>query len=111
MNVSKTNIRFNYLYRDAGNYKNYGYVIFPNPNNLPIEKLKIPIYNYLIDGEFFKHKSMKIPPLFFSPENSDDHSLHEFENIEETEDEPTDTRTIDEFMNSLDIQKAQQSDF
>jgi hypothetical protein len=101
MNVLKTNIRFDYLYRDAGNYKNYGFVIFSNPNNLSIEKLRSSIISNLNDGEFFNHKRLKIPALFFSIKNSDDHFWHEFENIEETNETPTETRTIDEFLNSF----------
>lgn len=101
MNASKTNIKFNYLYRDAANYKNFGCVIFSNPTNIPIERLRTSINTYLIDGEFFNHESIKIPSLFFYPKNSDDHSWHEFENIEETGDAPTDTRTIGEFLTTF----------
>lgn len=106
MNVSKANIRFNYLYRDAGNYKNYGFVIFSNPNFLSFEKLSRSIISNLIDGEFFNYKRLKIPALFFSTKNSDDHFWHEFENIEETNEAPTETRTIDEFLISLSYSKS-----
>jgi len=106
MNVSKTNIKFHYLYRDAGNYKNFGSVIFSNPNNCSIEKLRGSINKYLIDGEFLNHKRIDIPSLFFSSKNSDDHYWHEFENIEETNEAPTDTRTIDEFLITLSYSKS-----
>jgi hypothetical protein len=101
MNASKTNIRFNYLYRDAGNYKNFGSVVFSNPKLLSTETLIKPISSSLIDGEYFYHNRLGVPALFFSLKNSDDHFWHEFENIEETNDEPTDTRTINEFLNSF----------
>ncbi len=37
MSASKNNIQFNYIYRDAGNYKVFGYVVFANPQELSLE--------------------------------------------------------------------------
>jgi len=37
------NIKFNYLYRDAGNYKHYGSVIFASPNDLSLLEIEIII--------------------------------------------------------------------
>jgi hypothetical protein len=34
------NIKFNYLYRDGGNYKNYSSVIFRNPTNTDLAELE-----------------------------------------------------------------------
>jgi hypothetical protein len=34
------NIKFIYLYRDAGNYKNWGEVVFYNKNKLPKESVR-----------------------------------------------------------------------
>ena len=45
------NIKFSYLYRDAGNYKNYGEVIFANPDEMPIEEVEILIKSKLIYGQ------------------------------------------------------------
>jgi len=106
MNASKTNIQFHYLYRDAGNYKNFGSIIFSNPEFISIETLKEQIRSVLIDGEFINHKKAGIPALFFPKKNSDDHSWHEFENIEETDEAPTDVRTINEFLTSLRFQNV-----
>lgn len=47
------NIKFNYLYRDAGNYKTFGFVIFANPNSILIEEAEKKFRNSLIDSEFF----------------------------------------------------------
>ena len=34
------NIRMDYLYRDAGNYKNWGEVVFSNPSHLPLNHIE-----------------------------------------------------------------------
>lgn len=98
MTDSRTNIEFNYLYRDASNYKQFGSIIFSNPNNLSIDKVDAAIRNRLIDGEFFKHNLFNVPSLFFNTYNEDDHNLHEYENINITYEAPTDKRTIEEFL-------------
>jgi len=78
------NIKFNYLYRDASNYKNFGSIIFHNPNNLSIDDVENIIRSQLIDGEYFYARKLNIPELFFEIPNSDDHEFHEFENVEMT---------------------------
>ena len=37
MNVLGINLKFHYLYRDAGNYKQFGSVVLSNPTNLSPE--------------------------------------------------------------------------
>lgn len=107
MNASKTNIKFNYLYRDAANYKNFGSIVLSNPNDIPIDKLRTLITNNLIDNEFFDPIRIKVPQLFFYPYNSDDHTWHEFENIEETNEIISDSRTIEDLLSYLreDLEK------
>lgn len=80
------NIKFNYLYRDGGNYKNFGSVILSNFNNVDITKVDHYIRHNLIDGEYFSAKNWNIPDLSFEIPNFDDHEFHEFENVEITND-------------------------
>ena len=101
MSVSKTNIKFSYLYRDAGNNKNFGFVIFANPGKLPTDQLKDTIVARLIDGEYFDHEAICVPDLYFPIKNADDHSWHEFDNLETTTEKPTDKRTIENFVVSF----------
>ena len=96
------NIKFHYLYRDAGNYKNYGHLIFPNPNNIQIETLLKKLQENLIDSEFFEPISVGVPLL--DVENRDeelDHDWYEFEKITQTQEFPTETKTINEFLESF----------
>lgn len=102
MKDSKLNIKFNYLYRDASNYKQYGSVIFSNLNNLSILEIDDIIRNRLIEKLYFNHTEFGIPSLFFENKNDDDHDWHEYENIEITNEISTDKRTIEEFLKQLE---------
>jgi len=79
------NILFEYLYRDAGNNKNWGSVIFSNREGLSVEELTLKIRSGLIDGEFFEVDKLGVPPLYFDRYDPElDHGWHEFFGIEET---------------------------
>ena len=75
------NIQFNYLYRDAGNYKIYASVIFVNPGNIGLAELSALIQSKLIDHTWFYHNHWHLPDLreIFDPEV--DPTWHEFENV------------------------------
>ncbi|MDP1800854.1 MAG: hypothetical protein Q8L81_05850 [Bacteroidota bacterium] len=94
------NIKFNYLYRDAGNYKTYGFIIFKNPEKLSLPFIEKEIRKRLIDSEFFEPSKFKIPHLVnkdFVYNNDLDHSWNEFESIEETDENPS-SRSINELI-------------
>ncbi len=98
------NIAFNYLYRDAANYKNFGTVIFANPNNRTPQELTALLRPLLFDEEFFSAPDWGIPdksPMGDFPYkwNAElDHYWHEFESFEYTEEAPTDKRSVEEFL-------------
>ena len=99
------NIKFNYLYRDYGNYKTYGFVIFSNPDRLIINVVEDKLEKLLIDSEFFHSSDFNIPFLKhpeFEYDPQLDHSWNEFISLEETNDDATDNRTINEFIKVLD---------
>jgi len=76
------NIKFSYLYRDAGNYKNYGEVVFANPDNVSIEEIETVIKSKLIEGQWFVAKEWGVPDLHFEKWDEElDHGWHEFENV------------------------------
>ena len=102
MTGSKNNIKFNYLYRDGGNYKQFGYMIFGNENNIHIEEIENQIRLKLIDGDFFDPKMWRVKTLYKYPYNPElDHSWHEFEDIEITSESPTSKVDILDFISSL----------
>lgn len=103
MSAGITSIQFSYLYRDAGNYKLFGKVVFRNPENRSLEEIRGRIRAQLIDGEFFDAAKWGLPLLQFqdySPEV--DHSWYEFEGVESTFLENSDNRTIAEFISEIE---------
>ena len=99
-------IRFNYLYRDEANYKEWGSFDFTNPDGLAVEEIeRIPRQNFEQDELFIAHQ-VGIPEIFFystDPITEDDHCYHEFasvEAIETAETEPP-SRSISEFLNAV----------
>ncbi|MBK0404875.1 hypothetical protein I5M27_17925 [Adhaeribacter sp. BT258] len=102
MSDSNLNIQLSYLYRDAGNYKQFGNIIFSNPENIPLEVISAKIRAALIDGEYFVASKWQIPALqSFHFDEELDHNWHEFEDIESTKEEVTNERSISEFLNQL----------
>ncbi|MCO5950769.1 hypothetical protein [Mucilaginibacter flavidus] len=80
------NIKFNYLYRDAGNHKNYNSLVFANPNNVDIQHLETLIKSKLIEGNWFFANEWKLPDLHFKCWDPEiDHAWHEFESVEYTD--------------------------
>lgn len=71
-------IEFSYLYRDSGNYKNYGSVYMHNSKRKPLETLEKEMHSYLIDQDFFYAKDIGVPHLFFEDSTPDDVTWHEF---------------------------------
>lgn len=57
------NVRFEYLYRDAGNFKNWGEVIFSNPLNFNIKFIALMAEKILIEQPYFVAINAGIPDL------------------------------------------------
>jgi hypothetical protein len=96
------NLKLNYRYRDAGNYKQFGSVIFLNPSQLSVEEATKLIQEKLISGDFFVPQNWNLPPLHFHPYDSElDHDYHEFESWELTEEAATDQRDARVFLNKI----------
>ena len=105
------NIKFNYLYRDSGNYKLFNSVIFTNPNKLDLKTIQGQITKSLIDGEFFCPREWNIPALEFdTPDEELDHNWHEFESVEQTSESSEVMKKIDELLESI-IDERKESHF
>jgi len=107
MNASKNNIKFNYLYRDAGNYKEFSEIIFINQDSKSLEEIELGIRRNLIEGEFFIPEKWNVPRLSFenySPEL--DHDYHEFESLEITNEDSTESCDISTFLFGITICKT-----
>ncbi len=93
------NIQFNYLYRDAGNYKVFGHAIFSNPDGLDIDQIEKSIKLALIDGQFFEPAKWGLTQLTFADwDDEEDHFWNEYESVEVTNAIPTATLSITELL-------------
>lgn len=88
------NIKLNYLFRDAGNYKMFGFVILSNPGGKNPEEIDGELRRFLIDGAYFYPEQVQLPVL----DCSDAGMWHEYEKVEMTDEEVNDERTIEEVI-------------
>jgi hypothetical protein len=96
------NIRFNYLYRDGGNYKQYGSFVFSNPHHRASREVEQSIRSALIDGEFFNVSQWQLPDLREQEWDDElDHDWHEFESVQEIEDDGNAYPSIDDFLDRI----------
>lgn len=106
------NILVQYLYRDAGNNKIWGHVVFSNRMNFDISELDKNIKNALLDGEFFIAEDVRLPSLHFDRYDAElDHGWHEYFSIENTENSPNDDseRDVCDFLSMLSLSKLRSS--
>lgn len=93
------NIQFNYLYRDAGNYKSYGSLIFANKEKLSLEFIQEQVTNHLIDGDYFLPQKWQVPFIYKHPYDPElDHDWYEVESVEYTEEAITEEKDIKDFL-------------
>lgn len=93
-----------YLYRDAGNYKNWGAVVFSNPDAISAELAEKMASEALIDQSYFVATEIEVPDLHFPFYSADlDHDWHEFQAFTETDDPADDKldRNIQELIQCI----------
>lgn len=106
---SGMNILFEYLYRDAGNFKRWGEIVFTNVRELSCEEIEEQVRENLIDSEFFVAVDAGVPELYFDEHiEAQDHGWHQYSSVSLTEYQPTDSkaRDISEFIVALATAKA-----
>jgi len=98
------NIKFNYLYRDSGNYKKFNTVIFANPAGIDLSTLESLIKSKLIDETWFHAEEWQLPEIFTDIIDFRlDPTWHEFESIEYTDEPADDNFNLIEFMELIKI--------
>lgn len=99
------------MYRDEQNRKTYGSVVFSNPEGLSAGQVFDELTGLLIDSELFVPNALGIPTLYpTNPADTGDHDYHEMEGVEETEEAPTDGRSMAEFLQVLQNWKSANPD-
>lgn len=85
------NILLTYLYRDAGNYKYWGEVVFPNPDGTDPATFEAEARRHLIDRHWFVAEDVGLPDLRTDDWDDEiDHDWHEVHSFAATEAEPDD---------------------
>ncbi len=98
MKGAKMNIEFHYLYRDWGNFKNFGSLVFENRSRLAADEIRRRVESAVNCDRAFVASRLKVPDLFFRniPYNPEfDHGFHEFFDALETERTPSDPANRD----------------
>ncbi len=99
------NVRFEYLYRDGGNFKRWGEVVFSNTNNIDADSLAAIAEKALrMEHLYLVASDMDVPDLHFADHIEIlDHGWHEILAFHLTEDAPNDaqTRDFETFIESL----------
>ena len=103
------NIKFIYLYRDAGNYKQWGVVVFRNPEAVPSAEVEQRLRKAFFQNELFIAGQIGVPERFLyasGEATEDDICFHEFDSVETTEEVPNDSanRSIAGFLR--DVERA-----
>ena len=101
-----TNIKFNYLYRDASNYKAWGSVIFDNPDESTLSYINTRLLNSFGMDRLFIASQIRIPDVFLYLDSDitiDDHCFHEFISVEITSEAEDDKyrRSINKFIKEV----------
>lgn len=94
-------IKFCYLYRDGANYKDYSQIIFSNPNSINLLEIEKLIRKKLIDGKWFYSKEWNVTDIHFKEFTFDseiDVEWHEFEAVQETNEDATQRNSIESFL-------------
>lgn len=98
------NLKLNYLYRDGANYKQFGYVVFANPDFLTPRRASEKLRQKLISNTFFVPQDWGLPRLQYHPFDPEiDHEWHEFETFEWTVEDVNDGRKVEEFLENIEI--------
>ena len=85
------NILFEYLYRDASNWKQHGQAVFTNTAEIPLAAIEARIHASLEDGEWFIAEMVDLETCFIGDHDTeDDHPWHEFERVAESDFPPCD---------------------
>ena len=104
MKANLTNLKFEYLYRDAGNYKQFGSMVFENPSGITAEEATELIRSKLIDGQYFESSKGDVPIIHVYAYHPDlDHGWYEFEQLSETAEVSKPQREFDEFIKDFGV--------
>ena len=100
------NTRFNFMYRDASNYKYWGDVVFAGDID---DALSARLSRAFESTEFFIADQIGVREVFPTdwPLEQDDHCWHTFVETEITNEPADDARTISQFISDVERARIQ----
>jgi hypothetical protein len=98
-----SNVEFSYLYRDGGNYKMFGRVVFSNPDQITCAAIEKTLAEAFLEDGLFIAEQIRVPEVFLFANGDlsfDDHCYHEFDAVRTADAGSTDVhlRTIEQFL-------------
>jgi len=98
-----SNVEFSYLYRDGGNYKKFGRIVFSNSEQIECDAIQKALTAEFLEEGLFIADQIRVPEVFLFANGQlsfDDHCYHEFDAVRATDEQPSDLhrRTISEFV-------------
>lgn len=101
-----SNVEFSYLYRDGGNYKTFGKVVFTNPDQLDCDTIEKALIEAFLEDSLFIADQARVRDVFLFANGKlsfDDHCYHEFDTVRPTAENPTDEhmRSITDFVSEI----------
>ncbi len=98
------NVLFDYMYRDLCNDKGCGEVIFGNPEGLALDVADARLREACVDNNNFTAAQVRVPDAFLFPfhNDDDDHAHHEFCRLKASAKDPTDPRTLTQFIEDFE---------
>jgi hypothetical protein len=98
-----SNVEFSYLYRDGGNYRRFGRVVFSNSEQIKSVAIQQALTEAFLEEGLFIADQIRVPQVFLFANGQlsfDDHCYHEFDAVRATDEQPSDLhkRTISEFV-------------
>jgi hypothetical protein len=101
------NVLFDYQYRDADNYKEFGVAVFANPESLSLSEADARLRRCVVDSDNFNARQVGLPDVFPDGFDEDyDHAYHEYCLLEPTKRLPTDPRTLSQFVADFEREAA-----
>ncbi len=97
-------IRFNYLYRDSGNWEKFGNKMFSNPDLFSFTEIEQKIRQNLIDQEYFYPDQVGIKKFKFH-RNLDDNSWYVYESVDLLENSDIEKDKMESINNFLVLLK------
>jgi hypothetical protein len=100
----QSNVSFEYLYRDASNYKDNGWIVLQG-DRMSVREANKRLSSAFDSGLYFIADQIDIPEVFLwklYPVSDDDHCWHEFEGLERTTAQATDPRSLTEFVEAVE---------